>query len=897
MSFFHSTIAGLTIGSLAFSPAVAQTPAPSAVPSPSASPTIGSVLQSTLKNGMRVVVVPNKLAPVVTTSLTYGIGSDDDTIPGIAHATEHMLFRGTNDVSSDQFADIATRTGAEYNAETTNQYTRYYFTMPSAYLPVALHLEADRMTKAAMLSQDWKTERGAIEQEVRAHQSSPLYGVSQRLQAFFFGDTPYATDALGTIAGFDRMTAADIASFYHTWYHPNNATLVISGDVDAKATLAATEAAFEGIPAASLPQHRPIEITPVKATTIAQKIDFPVPIVALGFRLPGSNDKDYAATEVLFAALNNGRSDLTGLALQGKVLGAFGVASAYPEVGFGMLLGIARPGSDTKTAIADLRSVIDTYAKSGVPPEFVDAARTRLLASKAYAAASIPGQAFDWSLALAEGQSSPDATYDSYASVTVDDVNRVLKKYVAAGEQVTMDLAATNGAAVPRQDLRAGKENVQVTATKSTRLPVWATPYFSAALRAPRVDDKAKTTKLSNGLVLSVRREQFSPTVVLTAQIRTSPQLYEPGGKDGVASITSGLLPYGTTTYDYKNYQAQLDAIAANVSLGTDFALTVRAEDFDRAIALLADGELHPAFDPSYFALVQKNALQTTAAMQGRPETQAMIARLNAIYAKGDPRRRRATEQTVSSITLGDVKKWYGFAYRPDLTTMSIVGDVDPQHAREIVNRYFGEWKARGNKPDFKYPRLKRTDNATSVTVKSASAKQSNVTLTQAIALHRDDRDVVALELANTILSGEGTGSLLFRTVREAKGYVYTIDSSFDVNRSGATFSIDFASDPKNVEHAQTAALAEIERMRHEVLPLETVQQAKALLIARDIVRLDTYSGVAADLLSSAESGVDANETYRYYARLLSTTPENLRDAMRRWIDPAHLNRVVVAPE
>ncbi len=348
------------------------------------------------------------------------------------------------------------------------------------------------MANAAIRASDWKTERGAIEQEVRAHESSPLYGVSQRLQAFFFGDTPYASDAVGTIAGFDKMTAADISAFYHTWYHPGNATLVISGDVDPQAALSQVQTAFTAVPSATVPSHKPIVVTPVKSTTIAQKIDFPVPIVALGFRLPGATDKDYAASEVLFASLNNGRSDLTGLTLQGKVLGAFAVSSAYPEVGFGMLLGIARPGGDTKTAIADLRAVIDEYAKSGVPPEFVEAARTRLLASKAYAAASIPGQAFDWSLALAEGMPSPDASYDAYANVTVADVNRVLKQYVEGGQQVTMDLSATTGATVAHVDPNASKEHVQVTATSSTKLPEWTAPYFSAPLHAPRVDDKLR---------------------------------------------------------------------------------------------------------------------------------------------------------------------------------------------------------------------------------------------------------------------------------------------------------------------------------------------------------------------------------------------------------------------
>ncbi|HKU66388.1 MAG TPA: insulinase family protein, partial [Candidatus Baltobacteraceae bacterium] len=107
------------------------------------------VVQATLANGMRVVLLQNKLAPVATTVLTYGVGSDDDTMPGIAHATEHMMFRGTADVSATQFAEMAARAGAQYNAQTSSIATTYYFKIPSAYTGLALRLEADRMTGAA----------------------------------------------------------------------------------------------------------------------------------------------------------------------------------------------------------------------------------------------------------------------------------------------------------------------------------------------------------------------------------------------------------------------------------------------------------------------------------------------------------------------------------------------------------------------------------------------------------------------------------------------------------------------------------------------------------------------------------------------------------------------------
>jgi zinc protease len=124
-------------------PAPAQSPAPpSPAPQASAQPPADAngAVRATLANGMHVILLPNRLAPVATTIVSYGVGSDDDTAPGIAHATEHMLFRGTTTLSGGQLADIAARMGAEYNAATTFQYTLYYYKLPSPYVDVALRI-------------------------------------------------------------------------------------------------------------------------------------------------------------------------------------------------------------------------------------------------------------------------------------------------------------------------------------------------------------------------------------------------------------------------------------------------------------------------------------------------------------------------------------------------------------------------------------------------------------------------------------------------------------------------------------------------------------------------------------------------------------------------------------
>ena len=126
-------------------------------PTASAEPEGISALQRSLSNGLHVIVLPDHLAPVATAVMEYGAGSNEDTMPGTAHATEHTMFRGTSTVSAAQFAEIADRMGAQYNAETANEFTYYYFNVPSQYIGVVLRLEADRMTNAVMRESDWAT--------------------------------------------------------------------------------------------------------------------------------------------------------------------------------------------------------------------------------------------------------------------------------------------------------------------------------------------------------------------------------------------------------------------------------------------------------------------------------------------------------------------------------------------------------------------------------------------------------------------------------------------------------------------------------------------------------------------------------------------------------------------
>ena len=870
-------------------------PAPQASVQPA--PDAHGAVRATLANGMHVILLPNKLAPVATTIVSYGVGSDDDTMPGIAHATEHMLFRGTTSLSGGQLADIAARMGAEYNAATAFEYTMYYYKLPSPYVDVALRIEADRMSHATIRASDWATERGAIEQEIRAQDSQPLAAVGLKLRQAFFAGTPFATASGGTVPSFEKMTADDIRAFYRAWYHPSNATLIVAGDIDPKQTLEFVHRQFDGIPDAAVPTRKPIDVQPLATSTVEATIDFPIGFGVLAYRLPGSNDADYAASQVLTGVFSSERSALGDLTAEGKTLAVLSLDNAFPEVGASFLLAIPAGGATPQSAQALVTGVIDDYRKNGVPPELIDAAKTRLLSEQAYRQSSISGLGFAWADASAAHQTTPDAVHDALANVTADDVNRVLRTYFTPEHRLSILITPKPSSTMPKTNPSAGVEHVGFTPTMHEPLPAWAQVALKAPLRAPSDDAAMRSRRLANGVRYLARRETTAPTVVVRGVIRTSPELYEPAGKDGVQRIVGDLLSWGTTTYDRKGFQTQLDAIAANARLGTAFTLRVQAKDFERGMELLADGLLHPSLAPSAFAVVQAAEKQSVAVANKLPKVKADLAQRLALYPPGDPRRRDITEKTMAAVTLDDVKRYYRFAFRPDLTTLAIVGDVAPERAASAVDKYFGQWRASGSAPTFRYPKLaSKATKSETVTVKVATNVQSEVTLKQVFAMRRSDADYVPLLLANTILSGEGTGSLLFEELRTRRGYVYSTDSDFTVDRNEAEFSVSFASDPKNVGRANAAVVAIIKRLQSHALPAVELQRAKALLLAERVLPLDSYSGVADDMLRGAKDGyVNASEGW-FWAALLQTTPAQLQHALRR-IDADHFLRVIVEPD
>jgi zinc protease len=867
---------------LALAPGRAQAPSSHSV----------DVTRATLANGLQVVVLRDTLAPVVATWMNYLTGSDEEPITGVAHAQEHMLFRGSKALTASQFADTTAITGGSFNADTQNEITQYFFEMPSQYLDIALNLERSRAAGVLDSQKLWDQERGAITQEVTLDYSSATFRLFEKAVEHVFAGTPYADFGLGTVASFKQIQAKDLQAYYKRWYHPNNAIYVIAGNVDPQQAIAKVKALFGDIPAAKLPARRPVHLQPLTPLTLHDNSSDPITLAFVAYRVPGYGDKDYFASQILNDVLNSQRGALYELQASGKALGTFAQSVTYPRAGMSLVGSVVPVTTTGETAVTDVKTVVENYKKSGLPPELVAVAKQREVAQAEFARNSISGLASSWSQSLAVEHRTPDEDLAALQAVTVDDVNRVLRSYYDQST-ATVAISTPKEAAGSAFGSRQGEDNTFVP-TEHTALPLFARAVLKQ-LKVPEQTVHPVAQTLPNGLKLIVVPAKISHTAVVRGDILNNPGLQDPAGKDGVESMVDGLFQYGTQTYDRIAYQTELDKIAASVTAGRSFSLDVLSKDFDRGVDLLADDELHPALPQQAFDIVKAQTVGTLTGAVKSPDYKKGVALAAALYPSGDPARRNATPATAGSVTLDDAKAYYAAVYRPDLTTIAVIGDVTPEHARAAIEKAFGAWKAQGPTPNVFSPRV-RPNGAASAVIPATGRIQSEVTLSETLPLTYADPDYAILHLANEVLSGGFYASLLFHDLRELHGYVYTVGSSLNGGRHRSTFSVSYGADPQNVARAAKLVVDDLSSLQRKPLAVDRLTRAKALLLGELPIAKESYDGLASQLITFASTGRPLDEDRIEAQAQLAATPERVRAAMAKWIRPKDFVRIVVGP-
>ena len=856
------------------------------------------VLRDTLANGLQVIIVRNTLAPVVTTMVNYRVGSDEcpPGFPGSAHATEHMMFRGSPGMNADQLAAISAAMGGDDNADTQQAVTQYFFTTTSENLDVPLRIEAARMRDLLPDKKLWEKERGAIEQEVAQDLSNPTYVFYTQLLSAMFKGSPYEHDALGTRPSFDHTTDADLRAFHNAWYVPNNAILVIVGNVDPATTLAQVKDIFGGIPSKTLPARPAFNFQPVTPDTLKLDTDLPYGLTAVTFRLPGADSPDFAAAQILSDVLSSERGKLYDLVPQGKALFAEFSYDTLPKSGLGYAIAGFPAGADAAAQLADIKRILAAEIASGFDADLVEAAKRREIFSAESQKNSVSGLASAWSGAVAiEGRNSPDDDINAFRKVTVDDVNRVAKQYLDFDHAIGAILSPQASDKPISSKSFGGAENFTASKSTNVKLPAWARK-LTDKLPAAVSTLTPFTTNLANGITLIVQPETVSDTVSVYGRVKNNPKIQVPGGQDGVEDALDKLFSYGTKSLDRLAFQKALDDIAADESAGADFSLQVLPEHFERGLQLLADNELSPALPADDFKIIQAQLAASVAGELKSPDHIAGHALTLALFPKDDPSQRETTPDSVKSLTIDDVKNYYSAAFRPDMTTIVIIGKIDTDAAVALVEKYFGDWKADGDKPSTLFPPA--PDNIVSVThVPDASRVQDKVTLAETLTLTRTNPDYYALQLGNHVLGGGFYATRLYRDLRQKSGLVYFVSSTFNIGLTRGIYESAYACDPPNVAKARILIVNNLKQMQAENVTERELHQAKLMLL-RDIPLSEaSVDEIANGWLGRVNLGLPLDEPViagKIYTQL---SANDVRVAFAKWLRPADLVQVTQGPQ
>jgi zinc protease len=393
----------------------------------------------TLPNGLQVLFLADHKAPIATVQVFYHVGSKDEHvgIRGVAHMFEHMMFKGSAHVPPEEHARLLKEVGGQVNAFTTEDLTAYHDTVPPSYVGFALELEAERMRNLKLFPATIDSERKVVEEEKRLRvDNDPVGKAIEKFRALAYTTHPYNWTAIGKIEDLEKVTPADCQRFYDTYYQPNNATLIVVGDLDEQTVRKLVDQHFGPLPrAADPPRNHPQEPPQTAPRAATLQIEVQIPIVVGGYHIPRASDPDLPALEVLAAVLSAGESSRLPERLvrhDHLAIAAGGVTETLEDPGLFIVYAAHLPNKDGAQVQAALSEEIARVRDKPIEPAELDRAKNQLAASFVFGLETVDGVATrlgesqyvegDWRRFI-EGAKR-------YLVVTAADVQRVARQYL-----------------------------------------------------------------------------------------------------------------------------------------------------------------------------------------------------------------------------------------------------------------------------------------------------------------------------------------------------------------------------------------------------------------------------------------------------------------------------------
>jgi predicted Zn-dependent peptidase len=395
-----------------------------------------------LKNGLRVIISPDRAAPVVSVAVAYNVGSRNERKgrTGFAHLFEHLMFKGSENVADGELAGLIENYGGSHNGQTDKDHTIYFEQVPSNQLDMVLFLEADRMRSPAITNENVDNQREAVKEERRLRVDNQPYGrTSETIAELAFENFANEHSIIGSMADLDAASLADFAAFFKTYYAPNNAVLAIAGDVDEKTALAKVRQYFESIPQGPPPPPLDTAEPPQKEE---RRITVEDPLarltlVDLAYQVPGGLSADVDALSALTSVLGSGRSSrLYDSLVRQQQLAVQTYAGMQQGKGPGLFYveGMVAPGKNPADAEKALYAEIEKVQKGPIQDWELEKARN---AARRSLVANLRSS-LQRAILLArysvyfDDPAIINSRYERIASLKIEDLQRVARQYLVA---------------------------------------------------------------------------------------------------------------------------------------------------------------------------------------------------------------------------------------------------------------------------------------------------------------------------------------------------------------------------------------------------------------------------------------------------------------------------------
>ena len=852
-----------------------------------------------LPNGLAVVVREDRRIPMVTAMLAYRVGSanEEPGITGASHFFEHMVFKGTEKYKRGDIDLVTYRCGGENNAFTTHDMTGYWFHVNARHLDDVLDILADTMGNCTIDPQEFEAEKNTVLQEMNLWLDGPWGELELELDKAVYRKSPYGHPVLGWREDVQKLTPERMKAYYRAHYRPQNASLVVVGDVSRAEAFARAEKFFAKIPRGEDPKPPVLDEPRQKeARRVTLKSDRSADRLMMAWRAEAAGSESDIILDVVATLLGDGKTSRLQhrLVEKEKLIGEGNLdVSNYSrrhEGVFNVQAELALGGSPEKTeeiVLEELRVLADRpvgdrelrRAKNLIRANFAFEAESQYeLASK---------------IGYFEALGLPDYVnryMERVEAVTPAAIQATAKKiFTLEGRTVVLGAAKAKRAPPARMKgcfggsgLR-GRSGVQAEG-----------PSLGAV----------KEAKLENGLQIVVKSRRDFPVLSVQAFVDGG-QLYEPEEKAGLVRLVGELLDEGTD--DGAGRVRTAEQIAGDVEFvggkldtnANGAAAKVLSEHAAVAFDLVRDLLRHASFPEDRFEQIRSDLLAEIESMDDDP--QGVARRLFYEQAfKGHPFHRPGVgyKATVEKLTRDDVLAYVRRFYRPENVIVAVAGDIDADRAVEEVRSRFGTWKGQG---PWEAPRPTPAERQTEPRASNRffKAQQARLHLGH-VGIDRKNPDFTALRVLETILcSSAGFTNRLARTVRDEQGLAYDVGGSVTSGAGAApgAFQVVLGVEAKDKEKALALVRKEIEKFLEEGPTAQELEDARKFLTASLPGAWETNEDVAAYLLEARRYGLGMDHAAKFHRAVSAMTRDDVLRAARKHVDLKNLTTVVVGPK